>query len=353
MRILTVGNLYPPQHLGGYELMWQAAVAGLRDRGHDVQVLTTDTIFREAEETEPSVERSLRWYWRDHRFPRFTPITVRRIERHNRLRFVDAAREADLVSFWSMGGMSLSMLALTGETPSIANVHDLWPLYGPKVDRSFDGMLRLPPTTLFVSEWVKAKVGRPGQVIPSGYDTTVFRVARPRPSFEHRLLLPGRIDPRKGHRTALAAFAPEQLIVAGAGEDGLTDELTEAGVTMLGQIEPEDLAQQYAACDAVLFPVEWDEPWGLVPLEAMAVGRPVIATGKGGSGEYLRHEENCLLVDAGSPEALRAAVERLSGSESLRATLRTNGFETASQHTLEQFVQRTADAHEAAYASRA
>jgi hypothetical protein len=33
VRILTVGNLYPPQHLGGYELMWQAVVAGLRDRG--------------------------------------------------------------------------------------------------------------------------------------------------------------------------------------------------------------------------------------------------------------------------------------------------------------------------------
>ena len=33
-----MGNLSPPQHLGGYELMWQAAVAGLRERGHDVRV---------------------------------------------------------------------------------------------------------------------------------------------------------------------------------------------------------------------------------------------------------------------------------------------------------------------------
>jgi glycosyltransferase involved in cell wall biosynthesis len=122
---------------------------------------------------------------------------------------------------------------------------------------------------------------------------------------------------------------------------------------MLGQLSPDEMAQQYAACDVVLFPVEWDEPWGLVPLEAMAVGRPVIATGKGGSGEYLRHEENCLLTDAGDPEALKAAVGRLASDEALRRRLRTNGFETASQHTLEQFVQRTADAHEAAYASRA
>ena len=351
MRVLTVGNLYPPQHLGGYELMWQAAVEGLRARGHDVHVLTTDTVFREAPDTEPDIERSLRWYWKDHRFPRMTPITVRRIERHNRLRFVDALKDADLVSFWSMGGMSLSMLALARETPAIAVIHDLWPLYGPKVDRSFSDPLRLPHS-LFVSEWIKAKIDRPGEVVPSGYDASVFRVAPPRPSFEHRLLFPGRIDPRKGHRTALAAFAPEQLVVAGAGEEGLTRELTEAGVEMLGQLAPEELCAQYAACDAVLFPVEWDEPWGLVPLEAMAVGRPVIATGRGGSGEYLVHEENCLLVEAGNPEALKDAVERLAGSEGLRQRLREGGFATAAEHTLEQFVQRVADAHERAYASR-
>jgi glycogen synthase len=352
VRILTVGNLYPPQHLGGYELMWQAAVAGLRARGHEVHVLTTDTWFREEADTEPDVERSLRWYWKDHRFPRFTPITVRRIERHNRLRFVDAVRQADLVSFWSMGGMSLSMLSLCGDTPSLAVVHDLWPLYGPKVDKSHDPRqpLRLPHA-LFVSEWVKQKVGRPGEVVPSGYDASVFRVAPPHPEFSGRLFLPGRIDPRKGHRTALAAFGPENLVVAGEGEEELTRELTEAGVTMLGQLTPEDLCREYAKADVVLFPVEWDEPWGLVPLEAMAVGRPVIATGRGGSAEYLVHEENSLLVDAGDLTALREAVGRLEESAGLRRRLRERGFATAAEHTLEQFVQRVADVHEA-YASR-
>lgn len=38
-----MGNLYPPHHLGGYELVWQATVRALRDRGHDVRVLCTDT----------------------------------------------------------------------------------------------------------------------------------------------------------------------------------------------------------------------------------------------------------------------------------------------------------------------
>src|SRR3954463_5276182 len=87
VRILTVGNMYPPQHLGGYELMWQAAVAELRARGHEGVVLTTDPWFHDEPDAEPDVHRVLRWYWRNHRFPRFTPITVRRIERHNRLAF--------------------------------------------------------------------------------------------------------------------------------------------------------------------------------------------------------------------------------------------------------------------------
>jgi glycosyltransferase involved in cell wall biosynthesis len=331
--------------------MWQAAVEGLRRRGHDVHVLTTDTWFHDEPDVEPSIERSLRWYWRDHRFPRMTPITVRRIERHNRLRFRDALRDADLVSFWSMGGMSMSLLALCGDVPRIAVVHDLWPLYGPKVDRSFDGMLSLP-YALYVSEFTAVRVGRRGEVIPSGYDPSVFRIAPPRDRWEGRLLLPGRIDPRKGHRVALEAFGPEGFVVAGAGDGELEAELRSAGVSLLGQLSPSELCTQYAAADAVLFPVEWEEPWGLVPLEAMAVGRPVIATGQGGSGEYLRDMENCVLVPPGDAGALREAAARLARDERLRAKLRHGGFETAGQHTLGRFVERIAEAHERYGAAR-
>ena len=45
MRVLTVGNIYPPHHLGGYELVWQGAVRTLRDAGHAVRVLTTDVRY--------------------------------------------------------------------------------------------------------------------------------------------------------------------------------------------------------------------------------------------------------------------------------------------------------------------
>jgi glycosyltransferase involved in cell wall biosynthesis len=65
----------------------------------------------------------------------------------------------------------------------------------------------------------------------------------------------------------------------------------------------------------------------------MAKGRPVVATGRGGSAEYLRDGQNCLLFEAEDARALAAAVGRLEADASLRARLRAGGLETAPQHT--------------------
>ena len=331
MRVLSVGNSYGDDRVGGYERMWQAVVEELRRRGHDVRVLTPP---------------ELRWYWHEHRWPRRRRLAGRWIERHNRRVFEEAAAEADLVSFWAMGGLSMSLLA---HRPAIAFVHDPWPDYGPVRDPMCrGGEVELPPA-FWVSEHTRR--GRPGEVVHSGYDERVFTAAPPHDGWSGRLLLPGRIDARKGHRAALAAFGAD-LVVAGSGDRRLEHALRRGGADLLGALDPSELAFEYARADAVLFPVEWAEPWGLVPLEAMAVGRPVIATGTGGSAEYLRDGENCLLVEPAQPEQLRAAVARLAGDPELRARLRAGGLATAREHTLSAFVKRAADAHEA-YASAA
>ncbi|MEJ7817766.1 MAG: hypothetical protein WKF49_03730 [Thermoleophilaceae bacterium] len=86
MRILTVGNMYPPHHLGGYELMWRSAVAHHRAAGHDVRVLTTDWHEHYVDASTPEdadVHRELRWYWHDHDFPRLGPLARRALESHN------------------------------------------------------------------------------------------------------------------------------------------------------------------------------------------------------------------------------------------------------------------------------
>ena len=78
MRILAVGNMYPPHHLGGYELIWRSAVRRIcAARGHEVRVLTTDYRHPAPDPSipeDPDVHRELRWYWHDHEFP---PLSLR------------------------------------------------------------------------------------------------------------------------------------------------------------------------------------------------------------------------------------------------------------------------------------
>src|SRR5215207_10065741 len=114
VRVLCVGNMYPLHHLGGYELVWQGAVAHLRARGHQVEVLTTD--FRRPEVTdpdEPGVHRELRWWWRDHAFP-LRAGRARLAPQRRRLPPPPGRAGPEVVCWWSMGGMSLSLLAHAG-----------------------------------------------------------------------------------------------------------------------------------------------------------------------------------------------------------------------------------------------
>lgn len=336
MRVLSVGNLYPPRHLGGYELMWEAVVLELRARGHVVDVLCVP---------------ELRSYWRDHRWPRRLRMAAPLIERANRRTFAARAAEADLVSFWSMGGLSMSLVE---HRPSLCVVLDDWLRYGPVVDPAWRSSS--PPAVdraLFLSDFIRARSGVPGELVPVGYDERAFVASDP-PPWSGRLYLPGRLDRRKGHLTALRALpAGMTLTISGVGDAVFERELHDVAgpaVTFSTTRDRAAIAAEYAAHDAVLFPVEWDEPWGLVPLEAMAVGRPVIATGTGGSAEYLVDGDNCLLVAPGDADALRAAIERLAADPGLRARLVAGGRATAPRYTQSRFVTAVADAHEA-YAS--
>lgn len=367
MRVLTVGNMYPPHHLGGYELVWRGAVEHLRAHDHEVTVLTTDHRRDGVGGPDPPhVHRDLRWWWRDHRFPRYGPWKRVRWERHNWAVLAERL-EADrpqVVMWWSMGGMSLSLIERAREAglPAVGVVHDDWLLYGPRVDagpRLRQGPLDLGGVRwLFVSDFVRRKaVEHSGfalertEVVPSGIDERHLGPLTPRRAWDWRLLCVGRLDRRKGLDTAIEALAqlPDaRLNVVGDGDDRLERELREQAarlgvadrVGFRGRRDGDALAAQYDAADAVLFPVTWDEPWGLVPLEAMAHGAPVVATGRGGSGEYLRDGENALLHPAGDAGALAAAVRRLADDPALRERLRRTGAETAARHTAQRFHER-------------
>ena len=382
VRVLAVGNMYPPHHLGGYELVWRAAVRHLRAGGADVRVLTTD--FRLPDPSEPEedgVQRELRWWWRDHGWPDYGLAERRAIERHNHATLARHIRdfEPEIVTWWSMGGMSLTLLEQVRRRglPAVAFVHDDWLDYGPRVDawlRLFSGprrgLLARPAATLlrtptrvdfataaryvFVSETTRKRAIEARGELPdtaiahSGIDPA-YLDPRPERPWAWRLLYVGRIDERKGISTAVEALAqlPDaaSLTIVGEGdpaaEAGLREQAQGLGVANRIRIEGfrtrAELPDLYDEADVVVFPVVWPEPWGLVPLEAMALGRPVVATGRGGSGEYLRHERNALLFTAEDADGLAASISRLAGDAELRARLRAGGLDTAPHYTEDVF----------------
>ncbi|MHB1534379.1 MAG: glycosyltransferase, partial [Acidimicrobiales bacterium] len=91
--------------------------------------------------------------------------------------------------------------------------------------------------------------------------------------------------------------------------------------------------------DCLVFPSEWPEPFGLVPLEAMACGTPVVATGAGGSAEFLVDGANCLLFAPGDPAALAKAVRRLAGDPGLRNLVRDGGWQTSARLSVDQMAE--------------
>jgi glycosyltransferase involved in cell wall biosynthesis len=92
-----------------------------------------------------------------------------------------------------------------------------------------------------------------------------------------------------------------------------------------------ELRAEYLAADAVIFPSEWDEPFGLVPVEAMACAVPVLGTGTGGSGEFLIDGRTSLRFRPGDPKSLVQALERLAAAPELRARLVDDGIRLAEE----------------------
>ncbi len=405
VRILCVTLLYPPHHLGGYERVCQDVLERLVRRGHDVTVLTSNErqpgIDDPADErsSQPVVRRDLISY---HRRGTLEVPALRerlRAERHNQsaLRAAIEECEPDVVTPWHMGALSVGLLSalMRSGRPLVYGVCDDWPTYVRVVDpwaRLFTGRKAVsvvaerltgvpcgaPPlgpsgTFCFLSETTRRRcVEYPGNspwpstaVVYTGIDLTSFRPG-PRPAgFNWRLLYAGRPDRRKGITTLVRslAYLPEATLTAYLppghldGGDAPVAELralagdigVESRVELIEGSGVAAMVEQYERSDVVVFPSEWPEPLGLVPVEAMACGVPVVATGVGGSGEYLVDGANAVLFEPGDAVALARAVTRVAGDAALRERLVAGGLRTSEQFD----VERTADAYEAWFAAAA
>ncbi len=202
------------------------------------------------------------------------------------------------------------------------------------------------PEVIAISEAVAGQFEGPGcrvHVVPNGIPLDRFEPGPPPPGLSDELSIPdgapiacvvGRLTPWKGHQALLRAWPgvrarlPDaRLLVVGEvafWEDSYGDDLRalaadlgiEGSVHWLGFRE--DVADLLRLSDLLVLP-STDEPFGRVVIEAMAVGRPVVATGSGGIPEIVADGETGLLVPPGPPEPLAEASVAVLGDRA-RAT---------------------------------
>jgi glycosyltransferase involved in cell wall biosynthesis len=136
----------------------------------------------------------------------------------------------------------------------------------------------------------------------------------PEPAEPPHVLFVGRLSPEKGVEELLAATRGIPRVIVGDGP--LRDRVPEA----VGFVPPRELGPFYARAAVIACP-SLREGYGVVAREAMAHGRPVVASAVGGLLDAVEHEQTGLLVPPGDVSALRTAIEHLLADPVLRTKL--------------------------------
>ena len=290
MRIAEVAPPWlavPPKGYGGIEWVVALAADGLVERGHDVTLFATGDSVTKAD---------LEYVYEVAPGPASINDPVLDTT-HTLLAFEDPSR-FDVFHVHS----PFAALA-AGIACGVPAVHTLHGSFTPDMKELF-GRVRDGASFVAISE--SQKSGMPelnyGGVVYNGIDTSLYEVRRDKEDF---LLFLGRAAPEKGLRRAVetARLTGDRLIcaikVANEGEFEEWEEVQRVlpeGVEVLQEIPQGRKSALLSAAKAVLFPIDWAEPFGLVMTEAMASGTPVIATPRGSVPEVIADGETGFIV---------------------------------------------------------
>jgi glycosyltransferase involved in cell wall biosynthesis len=322
----------PPTGYGGIEWIVAFLADGLTERGHEV------TLFASGDSrTRARLESAF-----DAPGPRFNNSiwhdTVHQAHVHRDVRRFDLIHQH---TYWS--GL---VAALNLDVPVVHTLHralneEMRKVYEPIADRAW---------FVAVSEAQRATMPglRYAGVIHNGIDTSEYPLRKEKDDF---LLFLGRVHPQKGARRAIdaarAARMPlvmsikiaedverehwEQEVEPALGED----------VTVLYEAPHEEKVDLLGRARAVLFPIDWEEPFGLVMAEAMSSGTPVIATPRGAVPEVVEDGVTGFIVPVdGYAEAAAEALRRIDEIDPQACRARVE----------ERFTEdRMVDAYEATY----
>jgi glycosyltransferase involved in cell wall biosynthesis len=369
LRILHVQKV---AGMGGSEKHLLTLLPALREAGVDVRMLVPTTAHS-ARFTEPlralGVPTSV-----TAAGPDLNPLVVRALLKEMRIFRPDLVHthliHADL------HGQVAAGLAGVGR---VSSVHGTPAFYRREPYRSAARLAgRFSRATIAISEHVRRfleglQLTRPDriEVVPYGIDAPRWPLPEPDLVLARSALglrpddvavgIAARLIPGKGHsflleaHTAAVRRSPRlRLLIAGDGplRERLESEASRAGngtVKFLGYLD--DMRGFMNACDVLAFPTEpaLGEGFGLAALEAMACGRPVVATTAGSLPEVVKERETGLIVRPDSVDELAARLLELAGDERLRKELGVRGQERARTiFSLEAMVQRTLGVYERA-----
>ncbi|HEU0166892.1 MAG TPA: glycosyltransferase family 4 protein [Chloroflexota bacterium] len=329
----------PPLKYGGTERVIWALTEELVRRGHDVTLFASGDSSTSAK-LVPIVERAV---WHHPRYELGLPFVALALdELYDRCRDFDVIHNHDQL-------MALPLARRHPETPTVSTLHgrlDL-PEYQPLFDRFDDVPL------VAISDSQRRPLPRANWLgtVYNGLPVEQFPFeAEPRPY----LAFVGRISPEKGVDTAIRVALRAGLPIKLAARMPLRESgnaearrdwdyyetivkplMAQPGVEYLGELGNADKTDLLRNALALLFPIRWPEPFGLVQTEALACGTPVLALRHGSTPEVVDHgitgfvqDDEYELVEAvGHVGSIRRADCRAAAERRFSARAMADGYE--------------------------
>jgi glycosyltransferase involved in cell wall biosynthesis len=295
MRVAVLSPVWfpvPPRGYGGIEWIVSLLADGLVEAGHEVTLFASGDSRTKARlasvyDVAPSEQ-----------------IGVAQVELRHALTCFARAGEFEVINDHS--GPPAAVIAGAVQTPCVHTVHG--PLVG-EPGEVYEQIARVAPRTRLVSISMKQREPHPNLPwlanIPNALDFSLYPVHPHRGDY---LLFLGRMNRDKGaHRAiAVATAADLPLKLAGKMREPLEQEyfrqfiaphLRDGEIEYLGEVTHGEKVELLQNARAVLFPIDWEEPFGLVMIESMACGTPVIATRRGSVPEVIEQGRSGIIVD--------------------------------------------------------